>query len=53
MARSTVLPHRVVTQARALLLAADGVPNEEIARRCAVDSDTVRRWRVPVREDWT
>jgi transposase len=45
MARSTVLPHRKVTQARALLLAADGVANEEIARRCAVDSDTVRRWR--------
>ena len=25
--------------------AADGVANEEIARRCGVDSDTVRRWR--------
>lgn len=45
MARSTVLPHRKVVQAKALLLAADGVANEEIARRCAVDSDTVRRWR--------
>ncbi len=45
MSRSTVLPHRKVVQARALLLAADGVANEQIARRCEVDSDTVRRWR--------
>ena len=45
MARSTVLPHRSVMQARALLLAADGTANEEIARGCGVDSDTVRRWR--------
>jgi transposase len=28
-----------------LLLAADGVANQEIARRCGVDSDAVRRWR--------
>src|ERR687893_118476 len=46
MARSTVLPHRVVVQARGLLLAADGEANERIARVCEVDSDTVRRWRV-------
>ncbi len=45
MAGSKVLPPRVVTQARALLLAADGVANEQIARSCCVDSDTVRRWR--------
>src|SRR3954453_11715904 len=45
MAGSTVLPHRQVVQARALLWAADGVANEEIARRSGVDSDTVRRWR--------
>ncbi len=45
MARSTALPHRTVVQARALLWAADGVGNEEIARRGEVDSDTVRRWR--------
>jgi transposase len=45
MSRSTVLAHRKVVQARALLMAADGLANEEIARRCAVDSDTVRRWR--------
>src|SRR5258706_15545490 len=45
MAASTVLPHRQVVQARALLLAGDGVANEEIARRVQVESDTVRRWR--------
>jgi DNA-binding NarL/FixJ family response regulator len=45
MAGSTVLPRRVVTQAMALALAADGVANEQIARSCGVDSDTVRRWR--------
>lgn len=45
MAKSTALAHRKVVQARALLWAADGVANEEIARRCEVDSDTVRRWR--------
>ena len=45
MAASTVLAHRQVVQARALLWAGDGVANEEIARRVGVDSDTVRRWR--------
>ena len=45
MANSSLLPHRKVVQARALLLAAGGVANEEIARRVEVDSDTVRRWR--------
>ena len=45
MARSSVLPHRQVVQAKGLLLAADGIANEEIARRCSTTSDTVRRWR--------
>jgi len=45
MARSSVLPHRQVIQARGLLLAADGVANEEIARRCSTTPDAVRRWR--------
>ena len=45
MASSTVLAHRQVVQARGLLLAADGVSNQEIARQCGVDSDAVRRWR--------
>jgi transposase len=44
-ARSTVESHRRVVQARGLLLAADGVANEEIARRCDTTPDTVRRWR--------
>ena len=35
----------MVVQAKGLLLAADGIANQEIARRCEVDSDTVRRWR--------
>ncbi len=45
MASSTSAPHRAVIQARALLWAADGVANNEIARRCGVDSDAVRGWR--------
>jgi len=45
MARSSSLPHRVVVQSSALLLAADGVANEAIARECATTPDTVRRWR--------
>src|SRR3954462_6882464 len=45
MARSSTLPHRTVVQARGLLMAADGVANEQIARSCGVDSDTIRRWR--------
>jgi transposase len=45
LAASSVLAHRQVVQARALLWAADGLANEEIARRSGVDSDTVRRWR--------
>jgi transposase len=45
MAGSSVLPHRQVIQAKALLWAADGLANEEIARRVGVDSDAVRRWR--------
>src|SRR4051795_8731323 len=45
MSRSTSRPHRVVVQARALLMAADGLANAEIARRCEVDADAVRRWR--------
>jgi transposase len=45
MARSTVLPHRAVREAKALLYAGDGVANEEIARRIGVSSNTVRSWR--------
>lgn len=46
MAASSSLPHRQVVQAKALLLAGDGVANQEIARRCQVSPDAVRRWRV-------
>ena len=45
IAASPSLPHRRLAQARALLWAGEGVANEEIARRCGVDSDAVRRWR--------
>ncbi len=45
MARSPSLPHRVVVQAKALLFAADGLANEEIARRCDATPDSVRAWR--------
>lgn len=45
MANSSALPHRTVVKAPALLLAADGVANQEIARRFEVDSGMVRRWR--------
>jgi transposase len=53
VAASTSLPHRQVVQARGLLLACDGVSNEEIARQCRVDSDTVRRWRSRFAEQGT
>ena len=46
MAMSTSLPHLQVLQAKALLWAGDGVANEQIARRCQVTPDAVRRWRV-------
>jgi transposase len=45
MARSSSLPHRSVVQARGLLLAAEGVGNNEIARRLDVQPNAVRRWR--------
>ena len=45
MAASTSLPHRQVLQAKGLLWAGEGVANQEIARRCRVTPDAVRRWR--------
>ncbi len=45
LARSDIAPHRQVIRARALLLAADGVANLEIARRCQTTAFTVRKWR--------
>jgi DNA-directed RNA polymerase specialized sigma24 family protein len=45
MAASSTLPHRQVVQAKALLWAGEGLANQEIARRCQVSPDAVRRWR--------
>ncbi len=45
MARSTSLPHRQVVQAQALLLAADGMATNEVARRCDTSDTSVRAWR--------
>ena len=45
MARSTSLSHRKVVQASALLLAADGLANNEVARQCNTTNDSVRAWR--------
>src|SRR3954447_18053324 len=51
MSRSTSRPHRVVVQARALLMAADGLANAEIARLCEGDAAAVRRWRARFAEE--
>jgi len=45
MSRSTTLGHRKVVQAKALLLANDGLANNEVARRCHTTNDSVRAWR--------
>jgi|SRR5579875_784519 len=45
LATSTGAAHLVVVKAKALLLAADGVANYEIARRCGVSANSVRDWR--------
>lgn len=45
MARSSSLPHRQVVQAKALLLAADGVATNDVARRCGTTDTSVRKWR--------
>lgn len=45
MARSSSLPHRQVVQAKALLLAVDGVATNDVARRCGINDTSVRKWR--------
>lgn len=45
ISRSRSRSRRARLQARALLLAADGIPNAQIARRCHITDDTVRAWR--------
>ncbi|MGD0220129.1 MAG: IS630 family transposase [Acidimicrobiales bacterium] len=44
-AKSRTMAHRTVLRARALLLAADGVANNEIALRVNVNPNSVRMWR--------
>lgn len=45
LARSSSLPHRTVLQAKALLLAANGMSIYETARQLHVASNSVRSWR--------
>ena len=45
IARSRSVSHRSVQQAKALLLAGDGVANYEIARRVGASANSVRAWR--------
>ncbi len=45
IARSTSRPHREVRHAKALLMAADGVANTEIAQRVGVGRGSVLAWR--------
>lgn len=45
LARSTSARHRTVQRAKALLLAAEGVANYEIARQVGVSANSVRTWR--------
>jgi len=45
IAGSPSLPFRAVRQARGLLLAGEGVSNEEIGRQVGVSANTVRAWR--------
>ena len=45
MVSSMTLDHRTGVQALALLMAADGVGTNEVARRCRISSESVRVWR--------
>jgi transposase len=49
--RSRVLPHRQVQRARMILLAADGVANEQIAARLGVSKPSVLKWRARFQAD--
>ena len=42
---SATAPHRVVTRAKALLMAGDGAPNSRIATTLGVSRPTVLKWR--------
>jgi hypothetical protein len=45
LARSYTLPYWQVTRARMVLMAADGMRNEEIAARLGCGRDVVSQWR--------
>jgi len=45
-ARAYSGPHRDVVRAKAILLAADGLANTEIAERLAVSRQAVSQWRI-------
>jgi transposase len=45
LSRSTTATHREVQRARALLLAADGVPNTAIGEKVGISPTTVKAWR--------
>ena len=51
LARSGTAPFREVRRAQALLMAADGLPNVQIAAAVAVTPVTVRAWRVRFAEE--
>jgi transposase len=51
IARSTSRPHREVRHAKALVMAADGVANTEIAGRLGVGRGTVLAWRARFETD--
>src|SRR5215210_5646314 len=51
LSRSSSARHRTVQRAKALLLAADGVANYEIARRVGVSANSVRTWRARFAEE--
>ena len=51
MARSTVLAHRKVVQAKALLALADGASVRSTAKALGSHPDTVTRWRERLRRD--
>ena len=51
LARSTTAAYREVRRAQALLMAADGLPNVQIAAAVAVTPVTVRAWRARFAEE--
>ena len=50
-ARSAPVPHRVVSQAKALLMAGDGVANSRVATALGISRPTVLDWRARFRTE--